>query len=103
MLDYFFHPNGVAIIGATDSQLKGGFHLVRNALAGYKGTLYPVNPKYTEILGVPCYPGIESIPGNFDMAVYFIPAKFLPETIMACSQKGVKGIIIQSAGFSEVG
>jgi acetate---CoA ligase (ADP-forming) len=103
MLDYFFHPNGVAIIGATDSQLKGGFHLVRNALAGYTGALYPVNPKYTEILGIPCYPDIESIPGNFDMAVYFIPAKFLPETIRACSRKGVKGIIIQSAGFSEVG
>ena len=103
MLDYFFHPDGVAIIGATDSQLKGGYHLVRNALAGYKGALYPVNPKYPEILGIPCYPDIDSIPGRFDMAVYFIPAKFLPDTIRACARKGVKGIIIQSAGFSEVG
>ncbi|MBN2159575.1 MAG: CoA-binding protein [Spirochaetes bacterium] len=103
MIDYFFHPNGVAVIGATDSNLKGGFHIVRNALAGYTGKIYPVNPKYSEILGLACYPDIDSIPENFDMAVYFIPAKFLPETIRACARKGVKGIIIQSAGFSEVG
>ena len=103
MFDYFFNPDGVAIIGATDSQLKGGFHLVRNALAGYKGKIYPVNPRYKEILGLPCYPDVQSIPGTIDMAVYFIPAKFLPETIEACAEKGVKGIIIQSAGFSEIG
>jgi acetate---CoA ligase (ADP-forming) len=103
MIDYFFHPKGVAIIGATDSKMKGGFHLVHNALAGYTGAIYPVNPKYREILGIPCYPDIESIPENFDMAVYFVPAKFLADTIRACAAKGVRGIIIQSAGFSEVG
>jgi acetate---CoA ligase (ADP-forming) len=103
MFEYFFHPKGVAVIGATDSQLKGGFHIVRNALAGYRGKLYPVNPRYKEILGLPCYPDVQSIPGDIDMAVYFIPAKFLPETISACAAKGVKGIIIQSAGFSETG
>ncbi len=103
MVDYFFHPRGVAIIGATDNRLKGGFHLVNNALAGYKGRIYPVNPRYGEILGIPCYPDIASIPDNFDMAVYFIPARFLPDTIRACAAKGAKGIIIQSAGFSEVG
>lgn len=103
MLDYFFHPRGVAVIGATDSNLKGGFHIVRNALAGYKGALYPVNPKYKEILGIPCYPDVASIPGDFDMAVYFIPAQFLPETIRACAAKGARGIIIESAGFSETG
>jgi len=103
MFEYFFQPGGVAIIGATDSQLKGGFHLVRNAKAGYQGAIYPVNPKYKEILGIPCYPDIASIPENFDMAVYFIPAKFLPDTIRACAARGARGIIIQSAGFSEVG
>ncbi|HNW29959.1 MAG TPA: CoA-binding protein [Spirochaetota bacterium] len=103
MFEYFFQPGGVAIIGATDSQLKGGFHLVRNAKAGYQGAIYPVNPKYKEILGIPCYPDIASIPENFDMAVYFIPAKFLPDTIRACAARCARGIIIQSAGFSEVG
>jgi len=103
MFEYFFNPRGVAIIGATDSQLKGGFHLVRNAKAGYRGAIYPVNPKYKDILGLPCYPDIDSIPENFDMAVYFIPAQFLPDTIRACAARGARGIIIQSAGFSEVG
>src|SRR4030042_6872839 len=103
MLDFFFQPKGVAVIGATNDNRKGGFHIVRNALEGYKGKLYPVNPKYSEILELPCYPDVESIPENFDLAVYFIPAKFLPDTIRACAGKGVKGIIIESAGFSEVG
>ena len=102
-LDFFFHPDGVAVIGATDNQLKGGFHILRNVLAGYKGHVYPVNPRYKEILGVPCYPDIASIPHNFELAIYFIPARFLPETISHCAKKKVRGIIIESAGFSEIG
>ncbi len=103
MIDHFFHPDGVAIIGATDNPAKGGYHILRNTLAGYGGRVYPVNPRYAEILGTKCYPDIESIPGDFDLAIYFIPAKSLPDTIRACAKKGVKAIIIESAGFSEVG
>jgi len=103
MIDHFFHPDGVAIIGATDNPAKGGYHILHNTLAGYKGRVYPVNPRYGEILGTKCYPDIESIPENFDLAIYFIPAKSLPDTIRACAKKGVKAIIIESAGFSEVG
>src|SRR5208337_2747038 len=96
MLDYFFNPNGVAVIGASSDRTKGGFFLLRNSLVGYKGKLYAVNPKYNEILGVPCYPDIRSIPDNFDLALYFIPARLLPETIRECARKGVKAIIIES-------
>ncbi len=103
MLEEFFNPNGVAIIGASGDASRGGYYLVKNALVGYRGKLFPVNPKYDEIMGVTCYPDVRSIPENFDMAVYFIPAKFLPETIRECSRKGVKAIIIESAGFSETG
>ena len=103
MIDHFFHPNGVAIIGATDNPAKGGYHILRNTLAGYKGRVYPVNPRYEKIQGTRCYPNVESIPEDFDLAIYFIPAKFLPDTIKACAKKGVKAIIIESAGFSEVG
>lgn len=102
-LDSFFHPDGVAIIGATDSELKGGFHILRNTLAGYKGKVYPVNPRLGEILGTKCYPDIASIPGSFELAVFFIPARFLPQAIRDCAAKGAKAIIIESAGFSEVG
>jgi acyl-CoA synthetase (NDP forming) len=103
VLEEFFNPNGVAIIGASGDASRGGYYLVKNALAGYRGELFLVNPKYEEIMGVKCYPDVRSIPGNFEMAVYFIPAKFLPETIRECSRKGVKAIIIESAGFSETG
>jgi acetate---CoA ligase (ADP-forming) len=103
MLDHFFHPQGVAILGASDNPAKGGFHILRNALTGYKGAIFPVNPRLREIQGVPCYPDIKSIPGRFDLAIYFIPARFLLGAISDCADKGAKGIIIESAGFSEVG
>jgi acyl-CoA synthetase (NDP forming) len=102
-MDFFFNPNGIAVIGATDNPFKGGYHILNNILGGYKGKVYPVNPKYDSILGLPCYPDIESIPDDFDLAIYFIPASFLPAAIKQCGSKKVKGIIIESAGFAEVG
>lgn len=102
-MDFFFHPDGIAVIGATDNPMRGGYHILNNTLAGYRGRVYPVNPKYDSILGVPCYPDVSSIPDNIDLAVYFIPARFLPATIEECAGKKVKGIIIESAGFAETG
>ncbi|MEJ5362791.1 MAG: CoA-binding protein [Spirochaetota bacterium] len=102
-LDYFFHPDGVAILGASQNERTGGYHIVRNVLGGYKGKVYPINPKYTEILGVQCYPDIESIPNNFECLIYFIPAKYILDTIKVAAKKGVRAIIIESAGFAEVG
>ena len=102
-LDSFFHPKGIAVIGASDNALKGGFHILRNTLAGYTGPVYPVNPRLGEILSTKCYPDVDSIPENFELAIYFIPAKNLPATIEACARKGARAIIIESAGFSEVG
>lgn len=102
-MDFFFHPDGIAVIGATDNPMRGGYHILNNTLVGYRGPVYPVNPKYDSILGLPCYSDITSIPDNFDLAVYFIPARFLPETIEECARKNVKGIIVESAGFAETG
>ncbi|HDP80765.1 MAG TPA: hypothetical protein ENN21_07975 [Spirochaetes bacterium] len=103
MIDTFFHPDGVAVIGAGESPVKGGFHILRNVLAGYRGKVYPVNPRYQELQGLRCYPDVASIPDSFDLAIYFIPAKFLPDTLRQCADRGVKAVIIESAGFSEVG
>lgn len=103
MLDYFFNPKSVAIIGASNNTDKGGYSIIKNVTAGFKGKIYPVNKSYKEILGIPCYPDIASIPGDIDLAIYFIPSKELPDTINECAKKGVKGIIIESAGFTEVG
>ncbi|MEN6423021.1 MAG: CoA-binding protein [Smithella sp.] len=103
MLDYFFNPKSVAIIGASDNKNKGGYSIIKNVTAGFKGKIYPVNKSYKEILGIPCYPDIASIPGDIDLAIYFIPSKELPDTINECAKKGVKGIIIESGGFTEAG
>jgi len=102
-MDAFFNPRGVAIIGATENPKRGGYYILRNALQGYGGKIYPVNPKYSEILGAPCYPDVDAIPEDFDLAIFFVPARFLPDTIEACARKKVRGIIIESAGFSEIG
>jgi len=103
MLDCFFNPKSVAIIGASSNQSKGGYSILKNVMAGFRGKIYPVNKSYTEILGIPCYPDVASIPGNIDLAIYFIPSKELPETVNECAKKGVKGIIIESGGFTEAG
>jgi len=102
-MDFFFDPKGIAIIGASDNRTKGGFHLLNNTLQSYTGDVYPVNPRYESLLGRRCYPEVSSIPDDFDLAIYFIPAGGLAETIEQCSKKKVKGIIIESAGFAEVG
>lgn len=102
-MEFFFNPDGVAVIGATDGLFKGGYHILNNILGGYKGRIYPVNPRFETLLGLTCYPDVDAIPERFDLAVYFIPARFLPAIIEQCALKGVKGIIIESAGFSEVG
>ncbi|MGP8154590.1 MAG: acetate--CoA ligase family protein [Smithella sp.] len=103
MLDCFFNPKSLAIIGASNNENKGGYDIIKNIMAGFRGKIYPVNKSYTEILGIPCYPDVASIPGNIDLAIYFIPAKELPETVNECAKKGVKGIIIESGGFTEAG
>lgn len=103
MLDYFFNPKSIAIIGASANENKGGYHILKNVIAGFKGKIYPVNKNYKEILGLPCYPDVASIPGKFDLAIYFIPSKELPQTVSDCAAKGAKGIIIESGGFTEAG
>ena len=103
MLDCFFNPQSIAVIGASSNENKGGYHILKNITAGYRGKIYPVNKSYSEILGLPCYPDVASIPGNIDLAIYFIPSKELPDTVTECAKKGVKGIIIESGGFNEAG
>jgi acyl-CoA synthetase (NDP forming) len=103
MLDYFFNPKSVAIIGASSNTNKGGYSIIKNITSGFAGKIYPVNKNYTEILGLPCYPDVASIPGNIDLAIYFIPSKELPETVNECAKKGARGIIIESGGFNEAG
>ena len=104
MLDLLFNPKSVAIIGASTKELSIGNVITKNLLHyNYKGSIYPINPKADEIRGVKAYKSIFDVPGNVDLAHISIPAKFVPQAIEDCGKKGVKFLIINSAGFKEVG
>ncbi len=102
-MDFFFEPNGVAVVGATPEPHTGGYHLITNLILGYKGPLYPVNPKYDEVLGLKCYPKVSDINGPLDLALIFVPAQAVPQVLDDCVIKGIRGAIIESSGFAEVG
>jgi acetyltransferase len=70
---------------------------------GYKGRIYPVNPNYSDIEGLPCYPSLDTIPQPVDLAILFIPAPSVPGVLETCARKGIRRVMIQSAGFAEVG
>jgi len=102
-MDFFFEPKGIAVVGATPEPYQGGRHLVMNLTLGYKGPIYPVNPKYQEILGLKCYPRVSDIEGPLDVVLIFIPAPAVPQVLEECVAKRVRGAIIESGGFAEVG
>lgn len=103
-LDKLFHPRSVALIGASTEQNKLSGRPVRYFLEfGYAGQLYPINPKYQEIAGLPCYAKLSDVPGEVDLAVITLPASAVPQALAACGAKGVKAAAIISSGFAEVG
>jgi acetyl coenzyme A synthetase (ADP forming)-like protein len=104
LLNKLLKPESLAIIGASTQPGKIGYTVLNNLkTSGYDGQIYPVNPSATEILGYKTYPTITDIPGSVDSAVVVVPAKMVSEVIDECGQKGVKGLIIITSGFSEVG
>ena len=103
-LEALLRPRSVAVIGASRSRDSLGGAILHNLLeAGFQGPVYPVNPNTSHVQSVPAYPDVESIPGDVDLAVIVIPAAHVLETVEACGRKGVRGLIVISAGFKEVG
>jgi len=103
-LSNFFMPKSVAIVGATDRADSVGQRLMLNMLeAGFKGSLYPINPKRDVLMELPCYRDIESLPEAPDLAVIATPAKSVPGIVRQCGEKRIRSIIIISAGFGELG
>ncbi len=104
MLDMFFDPQSIAIIGASTDPNKLGHAVLANLLAsGFGGEIYPINPGADEILGTKVYPSVLDTPGPVDMAVILIPARAVPDVLRECGEKGVQGAIIITAGFREAG
>ena len=103
-LDALFAPKSIAVIGASNRQGSVGRAVFTNILLNeYTGTVYPVNPKDRSISGVRSYPSIGDLPESVDVAVVVVPAAVVPAVTEECGKKGVKGLIIISAGFKEVG
>jgi len=102
-LAYVFKPRSVAIVGGSPIPNKIGNVLMKNFIDGrFTGRIYAVNPKYTEVLGAPCYPRVTDIPKPVDCVIVATPAETVPGIIEDCGKKGVKGVVVLSGGFEEV-
>lgn len=102
MLERMFNPKVVAVVGATPKDGKVGNILLKN-LRDFDGIVYAVNPKYDEILSFKCYPSVEDIPDEVDLAIIAVPAEVVPSILESCGRKGVKNAVVISAGFKEAG
>ncbi|HEX9015326.1 MAG TPA: acetate--CoA ligase family protein [Chloroflexota bacterium] len=104
MLEVFFKPKSVAVIGATrDVKGLGGSVLHNIVAGGYPGPIFPINPKAAEIQGLKAYPTVLDVSEDIDLAVITTPSRFVPQVVEECGKKGIKGAIVISAGFREVG
>src|SRR3990170_6963685 len=102
-LDAIFNPGSVAVIWASDNPGKLGSHVMRSLIEGrYPGKIFPVNPGKDEILGLKAYPSLLQIPEQVDLSIIVLPAESVPRTIIECHEKGVKGIVLITAGFKEI-
>jgi acetyltransferase len=103
-LDPIFHPQSIAVLGASATAGSVGSILIRNLLENpFGGVVYPVNPKRKAVHGVPCYADLAAVPEVVDLAVIATPAATVPNLIRECVGRGVPAAIIISAGFSELG
>jgi len=103
-LDKIFNPKTVAVIGASNEEGTVGYALMKNFRElGFEGRIFPVNIKKAEIMGVKAYPTVEQTPEPIDLAVIATPARTVPDIVEQCGKCGIKGLIIISAGFKEIG
>ena len=103
-IDRFFNAKSVAIYGASASQNSVGQAIVQNFIKPqYTGKVYGVNPKYTQVLGIPCFPSLQEIEDSVDLVVVAVPARLTPRVFEDIARKGSKAVIVISGGFSETG
>jgi acetyltransferase len=103
-LDVFFTPKTVAVVGATENPGSVGRTILWNLVTSpFGGTVFPVNPKRPSVLGVKAYPSITDIPAQVDLAVIVTPPSTIPGIIRECGETGVRGAVVISAGFKEIG
>ena len=81
------------MIGASANTIKGDYFIVNNLMKGFKGGIYPVNPGYSEIDGLPCYPSVLQVPDPVDLAIIFVPAAIVPQVVRECAQRRENRIV----------
>jgi acetyl coenzyme A synthetase (ADP forming)-like protein len=97
-------PDAVAVIGASDEAGKIGNSVMKNLInGGYKGKIYPINPSADKIMGLPAFKSVKDVPGDIDIAVFAIPAKFVPGALKEVGEKKIAGAILIPSGFAETG
>lgn len=102
-LDAIFKPRAIAVVGASDNPGKLGSHVMRSLTeGGYPGGIYPVNPGREEILGIKTYPSLLKVSETIDLAIIVLPAEQVLKIINECNEKGVRGIVLITAGFKEI-
>jgi acetyl coenzyme A synthetase (ADP forming)-like protein len=104
VMNQLMNPRSVAVIGASSEPGKIGNSVLKNLIGGgYAGEIYPINPKAGEILDRKAYPSIGDVPGDVDVAVFAIPAKFVPAALAECGAKGIGVAVLIPSGFAETG
>src|ERR1043166_8462526 len=99
-----FSPRGIAVVGASDDPNKiGGQPIVFLTEYGYAGKVYPVNPRYTQLKGLPCYRELKDVPRPCDVALIGVGAQHAPAIVEQCGAAGIPFAVVMSAGFREAG
>jgi acetyl coenzyme A synthetase (ADP forming)-like protein len=103
-MNRIMRPETIAVIGATAEDGKIGNSVMKNLInGGYAGKIYPIHPKLTEILGKKVYKSVKDVPGEIDVAVFAIPAKFVAAALVECGEKKIPGAVLIPSGFAETG
>ena len=98
---HVLRPASVAVIGASDKPGTVGFQVLQNLRTGFRGRLHAVNPRASSLDGLPCHPSVLAVPGDVELAVIAVPAEAVPGVAQECAAKGVRALVVLSAGFAE--
>lgn len=103
-LSSLLSPRSIAIVGASDDPARPGHETLKALIAmGYQGAVYPINPKYPELLGKPCFPSLDAVPGPVDLVVIAVPAAAVPGVMEQAARRQVRMAVVMSGGFRETG
>lgn len=104
MLEAIFAPRSVAVLGASPNPARLGHQVLKNIVeSGFQGRIFPIHPSASSVLDLPAYPDVLEVPESVDLAVLVIPTQHVIEAVEQCGEKGIKGLIVITAGFKEVG